>query len=272
MPSEPGKTALLEGEWIPLPPVPGWQIQILAENRPLKAVFPCASASSLPRRSISAAGSGTYVGMHVLAARAREPRPHGGVRNAAPSSARLHAAATAVQSARSARRTNSISRWASIWMATASPPAPAARGGAQGRDRRRGAFRIGRDALTMSMQARCERLHVQRAARVLVTSRYSGERAQEFYGLAKFPAVVPELIDLAQWRSAPGTASAASPRASRCSSSAASTAETRGCAAAGGRAIARMRSPSWKSASWATGPATPPWQRLWRRVASRRRP
>jgi glycosyltransferase involved in cell wall biosynthesis len=52
----------------------------------------------------------------------------------------------------------------------------------------------------MSMQARCERLHVERAARVLVTSRYSGERAQEFYGLRQFPAVVPELIDLAEWR------------------------------------------------------------------------
>jgi len=35
---------------------------------------------------------------------------------------------------------------------------------------------------------------------VLVTSRYSGERAQEFYRLPQLPTVVPELIDLAEWR------------------------------------------------------------------------
>ena len=52
----------------------------------------------------------------------------------------------------------------------------------------------------MAMQARCERLHVHRAARVLVTSRYSAERAREFYGLPELPAIVPELIDLAEWR------------------------------------------------------------------------
>jgi glycosyltransferase involved in cell wall biosynthesis len=61
-------------------------------------------------------------------------------------------------------------------------------------------FESGLTRFTMSMQARRERLHVQRAARVLVTSRYSGERAQEYYGLARFPAVVPELIDLGEWR------------------------------------------------------------------------
>ena len=61
-------------------------------------------------------------------------------------------------------------------------------------------FESGLTRLTMSMQARRERLHVQRAARVLVTSRYSGERAQEYYGLTQFPAVVPEPIDLTQWR------------------------------------------------------------------------
>ena len=61
-------------------------------------------------------------------------------------------------------------------------------------------FESGLTHLTMRMQARRERLHVERAARVLVTSHYSGERAQEFYGLAQFPEVVPELIDLAQWR------------------------------------------------------------------------
>ena len=61
-------------------------------------------------------------------------------------------------------------------------------------------FETGLTRLTMSIQARCERLHVNRAARVLVTSRYSGERAVEFYGLREMPAIVPELIDLAEWR------------------------------------------------------------------------
>ena len=61
-------------------------------------------------------------------------------------------------------------------------------------------FETGLTRFTMSMQARCERLHVHRAARVLVTSRYSGECAQKFYGLGRFPTVVPELIDLAAWR------------------------------------------------------------------------
>jgi glycosyltransferase involved in cell wall biosynthesis len=61
-------------------------------------------------------------------------------------------------------------------------------------------FESGMTRLTMGIQARCERLHVHRAACVLVTSRYSAERAQEFYGLTRLPSVVPELIDLAEWR------------------------------------------------------------------------
>jgi glycosyltransferase involved in cell wall biosynthesis len=61
-------------------------------------------------------------------------------------------------------------------------------------------FERGLTRFTMSMQAERERLHVRRAARVLVTSRYSAERAQEFYGLSETPPVVPELIDLAEWR------------------------------------------------------------------------
>ncbi len=61
-------------------------------------------------------------------------------------------------------------------------------------------FESGATHFTMSMQARRERLHVQRAERVLVTSRYSGERAQAYYGLRQFPSVVPELIDLGEWR------------------------------------------------------------------------
>jgi glycosyltransferase involved in cell wall biosynthesis len=61
-------------------------------------------------------------------------------------------------------------------------------------------FESGLTRLTMGLQARCERLHVHRAARVIVTSRYSADRAQELYGLREMPAIVPELIDLAQWR------------------------------------------------------------------------
>ena len=61
-------------------------------------------------------------------------------------------------------------------------------------------FESGITRLTMSLQARCERLHVHRAARVLVTSRYSGECARRLYGLEHSPTVVPELIELARWR------------------------------------------------------------------------
>jgi len=62
-------------------------------------------------------------------------------------------------------------------------------------------FERGLTRLTMRLQARCERLHVQRARQVLVTSRYSAGQARELYGLAAWPAVVPEPIDLAEWRS-----------------------------------------------------------------------
>jgi glycosyltransferase involved in cell wall biosynthesis len=61
-------------------------------------------------------------------------------------------------------------------------------------------FERGLTRCTMAMQARRERLHVQRAARVLVTSRYSAERARDLYGLRVLPAVVPEPLDLAEWR------------------------------------------------------------------------
>jgi glycosyltransferase involved in cell wall biosynthesis len=54
--------------------------------------------------------------------------------------------------------------------------------------------------LTMSVQARCERIHVHRASRVLVTSAYSAQQAMKFYGLQQRPTIVPELIDLAEWR------------------------------------------------------------------------
>ena len=63
-------------------------------------------------------------------------------------------------------------------------------------------FERGLTRWTMSAQARRERLHLERAARAIATSRYSAERAAEFYGLQCAPAVVPELIDLGEWRRA----------------------------------------------------------------------
>ena len=61
-------------------------------------------------------------------------------------------------------------------------------------------FESGMTAVTMGLQARCERKHVQRASRVIVTSRYSAAQAQKFYSLAESPVVVPELIELPHWR------------------------------------------------------------------------
>lgn len=61
-------------------------------------------------------------------------------------------------------------------------------------------FESGLTRLTMGIQARCERLHVHRARQVLVTSRYAAGQAMQLYGLARPPVVVPELIDLAEWR------------------------------------------------------------------------
>jgi glycosyltransferase involved in cell wall biosynthesis len=61
-------------------------------------------------------------------------------------------------------------------------------------------FEAGLTRVTMAMQARREREHVQRAARVIVSSVYSAERACEFYELPRFPFVVPKPIDLAEWR------------------------------------------------------------------------
>lgn len=61
-------------------------------------------------------------------------------------------------------------------------------------------FESGLTRLTMGVQARCERMHVHRASRVVVTSRYSADCALRLYGLDRSPTVVPELIDLAAWR------------------------------------------------------------------------
>ncbi|MGO9228306.1 MAG: glycosyltransferase family 4 protein [Bryobacteraceae bacterium] len=63
-------------------------------------------------------------------------------------------------------------------------------------------FERGWTRLTMAVQARCERLHVLRAARVIVTSRYCAAQVRALYGASREPAVVPELIDLAEWRAA----------------------------------------------------------------------
>ncbi len=65
-------------------------------------------------------------------------------------------------------------------------------------------FESGFTRITMGIQARCEREHARSAARVIATSRYSAERAREFYGLKESPAVVPELIDLAEWKKSLG--------------------------------------------------------------------
>jgi glycosyltransferase involved in cell wall biosynthesis len=74
-------------------------------------------------------------------------------------------------------------------------------------------FERGLTRLTMGVQARCEKVHVERAARVMVTSRYCADRVRELYGVSREPAVVPELIDLAGWRA--HLASAPEPPSSR---------------------------------------------------------
>jgi glycosyltransferase involved in cell wall biosynthesis len=61
-------------------------------------------------------------------------------------------------------------------------------------------FERGLTRATMSLQAQWEARHVQRADRVLTTSRYSAERLKQFYGLDREPGIVPEMIDLTAWR------------------------------------------------------------------------
>jgi glycosyltransferase involved in cell wall biosynthesis len=61
-------------------------------------------------------------------------------------------------------------------------------------------FERGWTRASMQWQARCEREHCRRAARVIATSRYSADAAREFYGLAETPAIAPEAIDLAAWQ------------------------------------------------------------------------
>jgi glycosyltransferase involved in cell wall biosynthesis len=61
-------------------------------------------------------------------------------------------------------------------------------------------FERGFTAFSMGIQARREKLHVHRAARVLVTSRYCADQVRALYGLDRPTVIVPELIDLAAWR------------------------------------------------------------------------
>jgi glycosyltransferase involved in cell wall biosynthesis len=73
-------------------------------------------------------------------------------------------------------------------------------------------FERGLTRFTMDFQARCERLHAQRADRVVVSSQYSADCARQLYQLDQPPIVVPELIDLGRWRhhlEEPGTRQAA---------------------------------------------------------------
>ena len=61
-------------------------------------------------------------------------------------------------------------------------------------------FEFGLTRVTMGIQARREGVHVRRASRVLVTSQYSSCKVQEFYAPERKPVIVPELIDLSEWR------------------------------------------------------------------------
>ena len=61
-------------------------------------------------------------------------------------------------------------------------------------------FETGLTRTTMRLQARCEKLHVQRAALLIAPSRYAASRIQELYSIRKPPSVIPEPIDLTNWR------------------------------------------------------------------------
>jgi len=71
-------------------------------------------------------------------------------------------------------------------------------------------FERGLTRFTMGIQARRERVHVLGASRVIVTSRYCATQVRALYGLNREPLVVPELIDLAEWRTALAAGSAGS--------------------------------------------------------------
>jgi len=55
---------------------------------------------------------------------------------------------------------------------------------------------------TMTVQAHLEARHVRKAQLVVTTSHYAASRLKDLYGIAKVHAIIPELIDLAEWRDA----------------------------------------------------------------------
>ena len=55
---------------------------------------------------------------------------------------------------------------------------------------------------TMKIQAHFEALHVKRAQFVVTTSDYAASRLKNLYGIPKVHAIIPELIDLAEWQEA----------------------------------------------------------------------
>jgi glycosyltransferase involved in cell wall biosynthesis len=61
-------------------------------------------------------------------------------------------------------------------------------------------FERGPTRWSMAVQAACEAKHVRRVAMVMTTSRYAATRLRELYGIEARIAIVPELIDLAGWR------------------------------------------------------------------------
>ena len=158
-----------------------------------------------------ARGSGTYVGMHVLA-RALEALGHTVCFEPPGPSLPVYTAQRLLFN-RGLRADRSFDLTVGFDMdgyrIAAEPGHVAALKGVIADEVR---FERGFTRWTMSAQARCERLHVQRAARVIATSRYSAERAREFYDLRETPSIVPELIDLAEWRGLLARNPAAAPR------------------------------------------------------------
>lgn len=61
-------------------------------------------------------------------------------------------------------------------------------------------FESGLTRATMSVQARCEKLHVQRADLIIAPSQYSADRIRDLYDIASPVRVIPEPIDLGGWR------------------------------------------------------------------------
>ncbi len=61
-------------------------------------------------------------------------------------------------------------------------------------------FEAGLTHATMRIQAHCEKLHVERSDLVIAPSQYSAARIRDLYGVTEAVRVVPEAIDLAEWR------------------------------------------------------------------------